>query len=222
MLQRIGICYGAAAFLVYFLNLKQLVYVSIALLLGYWLVLWGFGDYSLENNAVRKLDLLLFGENHLYGGDGIPFDPEGFLSTFPAIVNAIGGYLVGRYLLKNTADSYQKIANLLMIGCALMATAHFWDYLFPINKKLWTSSYVLLTIGLDLAILATLIFATDIKKTAMNYHFFEIFLQVLGYLVDPCFGVIVGLPVVPNELDVIKRFLHESVLVSLELLAYRV
>ena len=175
VLQRIGICYGAAAFLVYFLNLKQLVYVSIALLLGYWLVLWGFGDYSLENNAVRKLDLLLFGENHLYGGDGIPFDPEGFLSTFPAIVNAIGGYLVGRYLLKNTADSYQKIANLLMIGCALMATAHFWDYLFPINKKLWTSSYVLLTIGLDLAILATLIFATDIKKTAMNFHFFEIF-----------------------------------------------
>ena len=185
VLQRIGICYGITAFLVYFLTKKQLWYTAIALLLGYWIVLWGFGDYSLENNAVRQLDLLLFGENHLYGGDGIPFDPEGFLSTFPAVVNAIGGYLTGRYLIDKTNENhialegdalnYKKIAILLIIGCSLMAIAHFWHYLFPINKKLWTSSYVLLTIGLDLAILSMLIFAIDIKKPPLNFYFFEIF-----------------------------------------------
>ena len=175
VLQRIGLCYGFAAFMVYFLNKKQLIYASVMLLIGYWLVLWGFGDYTLENNAVRKLDLFLFGENHLYGGDGIPFDPEGLLSTFPAIVNAIGGYLAGRYLLDNQVDEYQKIAKTLLVGGVLMAIAHFWNYLFPINKKLWTSTYVLLTIGLNLAILSALIYAIDIKKPAMNFRFFEVF-----------------------------------------------
>jgi len=138
-------------------------------------VIWGFGDYSLENNVVRTLDLFLFGENHLYGGDGIPFDPEGFLSTFPAIVNAIGGYLAGRYIIDNQSNTFQKIANLLLVGCALMAISHFWHYLFPINKKLWTSSYVLLTIGLSLAILAGLIWAIDVKKIGSKFTFFEVF-----------------------------------------------
>ena len=175
VLQRIGICYGLAAFLVYFLKPKQILYACGVLLLGYWAVLWGFGDYTLENNAVRTLDLFLFGENHLYGGDGIPFDPEGFLSTFPAVVNVLGGFLAGRYIIENQGTLFQKIANLLLVAFALMTAAHFWDYLFPINKKLWTSSYVLLTVGLNLAILAALIWAIDIRKPGMNFKFFEIF-----------------------------------------------
>jgi len=175
VLQRIGLCYGLAAFMIYFLSNKQLWYASIGLLLGYWAVLWGFGDYTLENNFARILDVQLFGTKHLYGGEGIPFDPEGFLSTFPAVVNAIGGYFAGRYIIDNQSAIFEKIAKILLVGCALMAISHFWDYLFPINKKLWTSSYVLLTTGLNLALLAALIFAIDVKKPAMNFRFFEIF-----------------------------------------------
>lgn len=175
VLQRIAVCYGVAAFMVLWLNKKQLLYSATVLLLGYWLILYGFGDYSLENNAVRTLDLLLFGENHLYGGDGIPFDPEGLLSTLPAIVNTIGGYLAGRFIIEYKGNGYEKIAKLLLVAGLLLTFSHFWDYLFPINKKLWTSSYVLLTVGLDLAIIAALIYAIELKDKAMNFQFFEVF-----------------------------------------------
>lgn len=175
VLQRIALCYGVAAFMVLWLNKKQLLYSSIAMLLAYWAILYGFGDYSLENNAVRSLDLLLFGENHLYGGDGIPFDPEGLLSTLPAIVNTIGGYLAGRFIIEYKENGYEKIAKLLLVAGILSTLSHFWDYLFPINKKLWTSSYVLLTVGLDLAIIAALIYAIELRDKAMNFQFFEVF-----------------------------------------------
>jgi predicted acyltransferase len=175
VLQRIAVCYGITAFMVLFLNKKQLIFSAIALLLGYWALLYGFGDYSLENNAVRQLDLFLFGADHLYGGDGIPFDPEGLLSTFPAVVNTIGGYLAGRYIMDNSVSHYEKITKILLIAGGLMVVSHFWDFLFPINKKLWTSSYVLLTVGLDLSIVAALIYAIDIRIQSLNFRFFEIF-----------------------------------------------
>ncbi len=175
VLQRIAICYFLAAILIVFLSKRKLVYASIGLLLAYWAVLWGFGDYTLEHNAVRTLDVFLFGESHLYGGEGIPFDPEGFLSSFPAVVNVIGGYLAGAYLINNKNEGFQKVANLMIAGAALAGVAYFWDFLFPVNKKLWTSSYVLLTIGLNLMILGTLITLTDLRERPINFNFFEVF-----------------------------------------------
>ncbi len=175
VLQRIAICYFLAAVMIFYLSKRNLIYAALGLLLGYWATLWGFGDYTLENNAVRKLDLFFFGESHLYGGDGIPFDPEGLLSTFPAIVNVIGGYLAGIFIIENKKTGFEKVAYLLMIGVAMATFAYFWHYLFPINKKLWTSSYVVLTIGLNLIILGILIFLTDLKERPMNFNFFEVF-----------------------------------------------
>lgn len=175
VLQRIAVCYFLAAVMAFYLSKRNLIYASIGLLLGYWAVMWGFGDYTLQDNAVRTLDLFLFGESHLYGGDGIPFDPEGLLSTFPAIVNVIGGYLAGAYIIDNKNEGFQKVANLMMVGAALAGGAYFWDFLFPINKKLWTSSFVLLTIGLDLMILGVLITLTDLRERPINFNFFEVF-----------------------------------------------
>ena len=105
------------------------------------------GNYGL------KLDLMLFGEKHMYHGEGIAFEPEGFLSTLPSIVNVIGGYWVGDYIRKNKS-SYESIAKLLIAGAVLIFAALVWDMFFPINKKLWTSSFVLLTVGLETVILA--------------------------------------------------------------------
>ena len=175
VLQRIALCYFMGVVMIYFLSKKGLIYASIGLLLGYWGILWGFGDYTLENNVVRTLDLFLFGESHMYGGEGIPFDPEGLLSTFPSIVNVISGYLAGRYIIDNQSSGFEKVAQLLMAGAALAGIAYFWHYLFPINKKLWTSSFVMLTIGLDLIILGILMYLIDLRKNALNFKFFEVF-----------------------------------------------
>lgn len=175
VLGRIALCYFFAAILIFYLNKRQLIIASGALLFGYWGLMYGFGDYTLENNFGRTIDLMLLGDSHMYHGEGIAFDPEGILSTFPAIVNVIGGYLAGAFIIMGKSLNYEKVAKLFMYGCILMALSYVWDLGFPINKKLWTSSYVLLTIGINLVMLAGLIYAIDFKSKPMSFNFFEVF-----------------------------------------------
>ena len=167
VLQRIGVCYGIASLLVYFLSTRTVIALSIAFLIGYWLLLLGWGNpadpLSLPGNAVLRLDRFLFGDAHLYTGNGIPFDPEGLLSTLPAIVNVVIGYYAGRFV-QRVGKNYESTTKLLLAGAALIFIALCWDLVFPINKKLWTSSFVLLTTGLDLVILATLIYVIEIRS----------------------------------------------------------
>ncbi|MCB0644743.1 MAG: DUF5009 domain-containing protein [Phaeodactylibacter sp.] len=174
VLQRIALCYLMGSVLIYFLTKRQLYVAAAGLLLGYWGLLYFFGDYTLEGNFARTLDLWLFGSNHLYHGEGIAFDPEGLLSTLPAIVNVLAGYLTGHYLIKEGLN-YERLAKLLLVGVICLAAAYVWDWVFPINKKLWTSSYVLLTIGLDLLLLSLIIYTTDFLEQKWEYRFFEIF-----------------------------------------------
>lgn len=174
VLQRIALGYLAGAFLVKLFKPRQIWIISGALLLLYWAIMYAFGDYSLENNVVRKLDLFLLGPSHLYMGEGIPFDPEGLLSTLPAIVNVLGGFLLGNYLIKGEI-TYEKLAKILMIGAVVTFIALAWHLVFPINKKIWTSSFVLYTVGLNLTLLALIIYTTDFLKPAWNYEFFQKF-----------------------------------------------
>src|SRR5690606_10993254 len=131
------------------------VIVSGLLLVGYWIILYAFGDandpYSLAGYAGNELDLLIFGEKHLYHGEGVAFDPEGLLSTIPAIVNVTAGYFAGRFI-REKGNSYESIARLMIAGAVIIFIALSWDMVFPINKKIWTSSFVLLTTGIDLFI----------------------------------------------------------------------
>ncbi len=175
VLQRIALCYFAGAILIFFFNKRQLIIASGIILFGYWAMMVGFGDLTLEGNAARTLDRWLLGDNHLYGGEGMPFDPEGILSTLPAIVNVIGGYLVGHYIIMGKELSYEKIAKIFMYGCVLMGLSYVWDLGFPINKKIWTSSYVLLTIGIDMVIIGTLMYFIDFKPKPVSFKFFEVF-----------------------------------------------
>ncbi|HEU4632713.1 MAG TPA: DUF5009 domain-containing protein, partial [Flavisolibacter sp.] len=126
-----------------------------------------FGDpqqpYSLLGNAGLYLDQYLMGNNHLYHGEGVAFDPEGWLSTLPAIVNVIAGCLAGRYI-QEKGKNYETISKLLLTGCLFIFIALSWNMIFPINKKLWTSSFVLLTSGLDLLLIAALVYALEIQN----------------------------------------------------------
>jgi len=175
VLQRIALCYFFASIILRFWKPKGAILFSVIALVSYQVVLLAFGDLSLSGNAVLKLDTWLFGASHMYHGDGIAFDPEGLLSTLPAIVNIIGGYLAGSFLQKS-GQNYKTIALLAMFGSFLIFIALGWDLLFPINKKLWTSSFVVLTIGIDLIIISVLVYFLDILKKDKWTYFF----QVLG------------------------------------------
>ena len=178
VLQRIALCYFFGAIVLYYGGIKGAWIFSGVALLGYWAIMYFFGDpsnpYSLTGNAAIKLDLALIGPERMYGGEGIPFDPEGILSTLPGIVNVIAGYLAGKMIQKlgNTMDAVKK---LLAIGLVLIIVSYAWDILFPINKKIWTSSYVLLTTGIDLFLLAFLVAIIEVKNWRGWTYFFEVF-----------------------------------------------
>ncbi|MBS0361745.1 MAG: DUF1624 domain-containing protein [Proteobacteria bacterium] len=157
VLQRIALCYGLAAFAVRYLKPRWLIALPILLLLGYWaiLVAWNPADpFSKFGNAGTRLDLAVLGQGHLYKRDG-GFDPEGLLGTLPATVNVIAGYLTAKWLTEAT-DRRRVLAQMVLAGVLLMLAAWASSPLFPIAKKLWTSSFVLLTVGSDLVVLAGL------------------------------------------------------------------
>ena len=174
VLQRIGICYGIAGLIIHFLSTRAVWMISAVFLLGYWGVMYLMGDYSLPGNFQRSLDLKLLGGAHMYDGEGIAFDPEGILSTFPAVVNVIIGYYTGVFI-RERGNNYETIARITLAGAAMMTLAYFWDLVFPINKKLWTSSYVLYTCGIDLLILGALIYVIEIRGSRKWTYFFEVF-----------------------------------------------
>lgn len=175
VLQRIALCYGITALLVYYLGTRKTVGIGVLSLFMYWILLIVFGqqgaEFSKHGNAVLRLDTLLLGLNHLYMGEGFPFDPEGLLSTLPAIFNVIAGYAVGQFLQKNGKNP-KGLVRLMLAGAGLIAIALLWNQLMPINKKLWTSSYAVLTVGLDFILLGIIVYLIDTLKITKGSHFF--------------------------------------------------
>lgn len=174
VLQRIALGYLFASLVIHYFKIKGALIFSVIALIAYRFILSAFGDLTLEGNAGVKLDLWLIGASHMYHGEGVAFDPEGLLSTLPAIVNVIGGYVAGVFL-QRSGQNYETLAKLLMTGALLVLLAIWWDLLFPINKKLWTSSYVLLTVGIDLIVLSFLVFLVDMAGYKKWTYFFEVF-----------------------------------------------
>ncbi len=174
VLQRIALCYGMASLILYYFKPKVSLYLSGLILIGYWLIYYFYGPYDIYHNPVLDLDLKIFGEGHIYHGEGFAFDPEGLLSTFPGLVNVFAGYFAGKFI-QEKGKSYEGIAKLFMVGFLLIAAGFMWNYGFEINKKLWTSSYVLLTIGLSASILALIVYYTDFLHQTKGVYFFEVF-----------------------------------------------
>ena len=128
----------------------------------------------MTGNAGYKLDVFLMGESHMYHGEGVAFDPEGWLSTLPAIGNVVAGYVVGRYI-QQRANTYEGLTKLLLAGVSLVICGYFWDLLLPINKKLWTSSFVVYTVGIDCVIIGFLTYIIQFQKKTDWTSFFQIF-----------------------------------------------
>ncbi|MEO7213602.1 DUF5009 domain-containing protein [Mucilaginibacter sp.] len=177
VLQRIALCYLFASLIVYFIKSKRaVIIISVLLLVGYQVLLLLFGDpvapYSMLTNAGTYLDKFILGDGHLYHGERVAFDPEGILSTLPAIVNVICGYYAGKFI-QEKGKSYESIAKLLLVGCLFLFIALAWNMNFPIGKKLWSSPFTLLTVGLDMVIISSLIYLVEVLKwNALNWTSF--------------------------------------------------
>jgi predicted acyltransferase len=180
VLQRIALCYFFGSLIVQYLKKNKVIIVSIILLVGYWLILLAFGDakqpFSMMGNAGYYFDKFLMGNDHLYHGEGIPFDPEGWLSTIPSIVNVVIGFLAGKFI-QEKGKTFECLAKLLLAGALLIFIALCWNLVFPIGKKLWTSPFVLLTSGIDLIWISALVYIIEMSnRKAVNWtEFFMIF-----------------------------------------------
>jgi predicted acyltransferase len=195
VLQRIALCYFFAALILYWGGERLGWIFSAVALLAYWPIMYFFGDagdpYSLTGNAAIKLDRILIGESRMYMGEGIPFDPEGILSTLTSIVNVIAGFLAGK-MIQRKGNTTSTVQTLFIAGIALIAVSYLWDLAFPINKKIWTSPYATLTVGWDLLILGALIFIVEIRKQTAWTYFFQAFGRnpLILYV---CAGVVISI-----------------------------
>ncbi|HUO60096.1 MAG TPA: heparan-alpha-glucosaminide N-acetyltransferase domain-containing protein [Candidatus Acidoferrales bacterium] len=172
VLQRIALCYFAAAVLYLYAGKRARWAWMAGLLICYWVVMRfvpvpGFGVPGVDipllhqnNNLVAWLDRKLM-MGHLYEGVR---DPEGLLSTLPAIVNPLAGIMVGEWIRELRGEPSRLLKRLSVGGMLCIISAEFWNLIFPINKKLWTSSYVLLTVGIAMLVLAACYCLLDVKR----------------------------------------------------------
>ena len=179
VLQRIAVSYFFASILVFYGKTRGAFYWGIVLLLLYWMLCLFLGTpgdpYSLEGYFGTQIDIAILGTNHMYKGEGVPFDPEGIASTLPAIVQVMFGFLVGEYIQKK-GKSFEMLAQLFVAGIVLTVAGFIWHEVFPINKKIWTSSYVLYTTGLAILTIGTLIYLIEFKESRGAWSkFFDVF-----------------------------------------------
>lgn len=178
VLPRIAVCYFLASIIVYYSNFKWTMIWSAIILLGYWLLCFAANPsdpYSLKGWFGTAIDIKILAESHMYKGEGIPFDPEGLMSTFAAVVQVILGYLIGNFIIKR-GKTAEMLNQLFVLGFVLILAGLVWDMVFPMNKKIWTSSYVLYTTGLAASFLSIFIYLIEFKKcTGFITRFFDVF-----------------------------------------------
>jgi len=189
VLQRIALCYLVAALLFFSTRWRTQAAVTAALLLGYWALLtlvpvpgYGRGDLGPEGNLASWVDRAVLGP-HLWKAARV-YDPEGILSTIPAIATALLGVLTGQWLLSGR-DPRRIVAGLTVAGAIATVLGIAWGFVFPVNKALWTSSYVLLTGGLALLLFGACYWATELlgwRRWAMPFVVFGVNALLLYFL----------------------------------------
>jgi len=171
VLPRIAIVYVCAALLTLRTTLKQQVIILAVLLFGYWFAMTvlpvpGEGTigalllHEKSRNLAAYFDRAILGTNHTWSGS-VTFDPEGPLSTIPAIGTAILGVIAARWIALTQRPLIERIAGLFAAGGLVMTLGAMWNWVFPINKSLWTSSYVLFTAGMAAVSLATIMWLVE-------------------------------------------------------------
>lgn len=168
VLQRIAVCYMVVSLLFLFAKRMTLYVVTAVCLLGYWalMMLVPVPDYGAgkidgkDTHLAAYVDRAVFGTNHLWSAADT-WDPEGLLSTMPAIATAMFGVFTGMWI-KSQKSNVKRLVGLLLAGAALTALGWGWGQFFPINKPIWTSSYAVFTAGLAMLVLGACVFVFDV------------------------------------------------------------
>ncbi|MCK4640591.1 MAG: hypothetical protein KAU06_04575 [Candidatus Marinimicrobia bacterium] len=220
VLQRIALCYGIASVLVLTLEKKKVAWISGIMLVFYWLLLAATGGFEIENTLARRFDLWIMGANHVYNGYGMPFDPEGLLSTIPAIVTVILGYFTGS-MIRSEPDQKKVVMKLIGRGVLFTLGGLLWGLFFPIGKPIWTSSYVLYTGGLAMIVLGIAILFIDVlgyKAWAKPFVVFganPLFIFVLSGLVAKTIVYLARWHDATGNLVTLKTWLYTSIFIPL-------
>lgn len=179
VLQRIAICYLIASLIFLTTKVRTQLVIAVVLLILYWLVMtriaapgFAVGDLSKEGSLASYIDRVLLGP-HIWR-QGRVYDPEGLLSTIPAVATTLFGVLTGHWL-RSERTRWDKVVGMFVAGAVVLVLGWAWNSFFPINKALWTSSYVLFTAGLALQLLALCYWVIDIHGYRRWAWPFEVF-----------------------------------------------
>ena len=216
VLQRIALCFLFASLIYIKTKVRGQIIWTIALLALYWLMMrfipvpgFGAGDYSMEGSLEGFIDVKLL-SGHIWRPT---YDPEGLLSTIPAISTTLCGVLTGQWL-KSPTSMEGRTNGMLISGIVLIAAGKFWGLWFPINKSIWTSSYVLFTAGAALLFLGISYWLIDIKQVrrwAKPFHIFG----------SNAIFVFVGSGIVARILNLIKWTTADGTIIDLKSWIYQ-
>ena len=201
VMQRLALCYGATSIIALTMKHKNIPYLIVSLLVGYFIILMcGNGFAYNETNILSVVDRAILTPVHMYKDNGI--DPEGLLSTLPSIAHVLLGFYVGKLMLEGNKSQDRmsflnsQITTLFLVGTILTFSGFLLSYGCPINKKIWSPTFVLTTCGLASSFLALLIWIIDVKGKKKWSLFFEafgvnpLFMYVLGGVLSILFGTI--------------------------------
>ncbi|MGL5920539.1 MAG: acyltransferase family protein, partial [Bacteroidales bacterium] len=201
VMQRLSLSYFFASLIIVTVPMRHIVKVIAGILISYFLILFfGNGFVLSEDNIIAVVDRAVLGVNHMYketlpDGARIPFDPEGLLSTIPCVAHVLIGFMCGK-LMKDNPDINAKVEKLLLWGTIMAFGGMLLSYGCPVNKKIWSPTYVLVTCGFASQLLGILIWIIDIKGKNKWSVFFEtfgvnpLFMYVMGGFLAILFGSI--------------------------------
>ncbi|MBK5722447.1 DUF5009 domain-containing protein [Dysgonomonas sp. Marseille-P4677] len=216
VMQRLALTYCVASIVAITVKHKYIPHIIAVTLIGYFLLLlFGNGFERSEQNIISIVDQAVLGIDHMYKDSGLALDPEGLLSTIPAIAHVLIGFCCGAVLM-TIKDNQQRITQLFIIGTILAFAGFLLSYGCPINKKIWSPTFVLATCGLASLLLALLIWIIDIK----GYKRWSVFFESFGvnplfiYVLAGVIAILAGQPffTYENELISAKKIIYSVVL----------
>ena len=223
VMPRLAICYGFGSLIALALSKKALPWFIAGMLVVYAVILFvGNGFEFASNNVIAIVDNAVLGPDHMYtdhvGGESLKFDPEGLLSTLPSIAHMLIGFVCGGIIVA-TKDNNLRINKLFIIGTILTFSGFLLDFGIPINKKIWSPTFVLTTCGLASSFLGLLIWIIDIKGYRRWCRFFEafginpLFMYCLGAVLSIIIGAIkVPYAAVESGVTTLKGWIYQAVL----------
>ena len=174
VMQRIALCYGIVSLFALFCNHKYTLHTIVGLLVIYTaIIVLGNGyEYDADVNILAQADLKLFGYDHIYHKS--PVDPEGLMGTISSVAHVLLGFYCGM-LIRKRETVEQKVIALFVVGAIGVIGGYLLSYGLPLNKRIWSPSYVLMTCGLASLLQALLMYVIDIQKKSGLTTFFHVF-----------------------------------------------